>query len=385
VQLVLINLAEIGLRTWEIIVVELLGIMSAATEDTELEEEGVLARVKAAATIILDEYLICESSVDAALFVEDLRAPQYHGALMKRVLTTAMDKTEADQEKACTLVSSLCVRGVVEEKEVEAALEMLINSLPDLGMDVPRAVEYAARYLSHFLEDKIVPETILASLHLLAGAEMGAKIKALVAANVSLPLPVTTTKANIRSLLQEYFVSGSLEGALKDLAELQGQRPGQECVKRVLVMGLEKKNREKEMASVLLSAMTPIYGSEQFFEGFTRVLKDMDDLSLDNPDVVPMVCNFIARAMFDDVLPPGFFDFLPLRLLDNERVRMVAASVSVLMQKHSSTRLMNIWGGGAKNSVQELKASVNMLVQQYFVEGELDEALDAVKQVTSSN
>ena len=45
------------------------------------------------------------------------------------------------------------------------------------------------------------------------------------------------------------------------------------------------------------------------------MLKDMDDLSLDNPDVVPMVCNFIARAMVDDVLPPGFFDFLPLRLV----------------------------------------------------------------------
>jgi hypothetical protein len=44
--------------------------------DTELGEEARVARVKAAATIILDEYLQCQSSVDAALFVEELSAPE---------------------------------------------------------------------------------------------------------------------------------------------------------------------------------------------------------------------------------------------------------------------------------------------------------------------
>ena len=48
----------------------------ADTADTEVGEEGRLARVKTAASIILDEYLACQSSVDAALYVEELRAPQ---------------------------------------------------------------------------------------------------------------------------------------------------------------------------------------------------------------------------------------------------------------------------------------------------------------------
>jgi hypothetical protein len=145
---------------------------------------------------------------------------------------------------------------------------------------------------------------------------------------------------------------------------------------------MEKKNRDKERASVLLSAMTRVYGSEQFFEGFIRVLKSIDDLALDNPDVVPMLSNFIARAMVDDVLPPGFFDFVPQRLLaTNQRAAQVAASVHALMVKHSSTRLINVWGAGAKSSVEELKASVKTLVDEYFVEGELDEALDCVREL----
>ena len=37
------------------------------------------------------------------------------------------------------------------------------------AIDVPKAVDYAARFLLHFLDDKIVPESILESLEHLAG------------------------------------------------------------------------------------------------------------------------------------------------------------------------------------------------------------------------
>ena len=141
-------------------------------------------------------------------------------------------------------------------------------------------------------------------------------------------------KAKIQSILEEFFSSGSMEGALKDLTDLRGMRPGQEVVKRTLVLGMGKKNREKEMASLLLSGMTRLYGTEQFFEGFIRVLKNVDDLALDNPDVIPIMSNFIARAMVDDVLPPAFFDFVPsLLLASNARVRSIASAVSLLMEK----------------------------------------------------
>jgi len=49
------------------------GVLDA---DTELGDEMRLARVKLAATFILDEYLLCQSSVDAALIVEELGAPE---------------------------------------------------------------------------------------------------------------------------------------------------------------------------------------------------------------------------------------------------------------------------------------------------------------------
>ena len=255
----------------------------AATPDTEIGEEGRLVRVKAAATIILDEYLVCESSLDAAHFVQDLSCAQYHAVLIKRLLTAAMDKSVGDQDKAATLVSSLCVRGVVEESDCEAGVELLLKSIRDLAIDVPKAEEYAARFLSHFLEDKIVPEAILESLTQLCGEEKGSSIKAQVTQLLDLPLPLTVMKVKVRSLLDEYFVSASAAATIQDLSELKSKRVGQEVVKRTLVLALDKKNRHKEMASLLLSAMTRLYGSEQFFEGFIRVLKTVDDLALDTP------------------------------------------------------------------------------------------------------
>ena len=54
------------------------GAMSTGTADTEMGEEVRLARVKAAACLILDEFLVGESSQDAALFVQDLALPRFH-------------------------------------------------------------------------------------------------------------------------------------------------------------------------------------------------------------------------------------------------------------------------------------------------------------------
>ena len=201
-----------------------------------------------------------------------------------------------------------------------------------------------------------------------------------------LPLPVTVVKDKVRGILEEYFVSGSLEGAIKDLRELEGQRAGQEAVKRLLVIAMEKKSRDKERASVLLSAMTRVYGSEQFFEGFIRVLKSIDDLALDNPDVVAMLSNFIARAIVDDVLPPSFVSLVPERLAaSSPRVRQVLSTVQQLVEKGGARSMVQSWGAASKSTVDELKAAVKALVDEYFVERELQEAVRCVRELDAAH
>ena len=72
---------------------------------------------------------------------------------------------------------------------------------------------------------------------------------------------------------------------------------------------------------------------------------------------------FIARAIVDDVLPPNFFSFVPERLLvGNSRVAAIRDSLDNLIQNQSSTRLMNIWGAGAKASVEVPSRLIYMCV-----------------------
>ena len=133
---------------------------------------------------------------------------------------------------------------------------------------------------------------------------------------------------------------------------------------------------------MLLSAMTRVYGSEQFFEGFIRVLKSIDDLALDTPNVVPVVANFIARAMVDDVLPPSFIALLPQRLVaSSPLVRQVVAAVQQLVEKGGVQSMVHSWGAASKSSVEELKGSVKTLVDEYFVERELQEAVRCVREL----
>ncbi len=228
---------------------------------------------------------------------------------------------------------------------------------------------------------QVVPESMLSHMTVLVGEKLSQKVLAQVQGMLDLPLPITKFKEAVRPIIDEYFVNGEVQDASEQLTELKEKRFGHLVVKRIIAVALEKKNAEREMASVLLSGLTRVYGSEQFFEGFIRILRSIDDLALDTPNACPLVANFIARAIVDDVLPPVFLTLVPKRLVESGRGREVAALVTGLMEQHSNTRIMNVWGVGARRTVDELKESVAALVEEYYVEGELDEAVKAIQEL----
>jgi len=85
----------------------------------------------------------------------------------------------------------------------------------------------------------------------LAGVQEGAEIKSKVLAVIKVPLAATSMKVVVRTILDDYFASGDLHSAVAALAELEGKRPGQEAVKRCLVLALEMKDS--------VTPYTPIY------------------------------------------------------------------------------------------------------------------------------
>ena len=76
-------------------------------------------------------------------------------------------------------------------------------------------------------------------------------------------------------------------------------------VKNLITLAIDKKNREKEMASALLSALyTEVFSVEYIVNGFILLLESIEDTALDIPDAENELALFLARAVIDNILAP---------------------------------------------------------------------------------
>lgn len=89
--------------------------------------------------------------------------------LVFKILSVSMDKSHKERELLRGLITSLVLRGAVSTAQVEGGLDLLLRSFDDLKIDVPKAEDYFADALAHFIEDQTVPESFLSSVPLLAG------------------------------------------------------------------------------------------------------------------------------------------------------------------------------------------------------------------------
>jgi len=114
-----------------------------------------------------------------------------------------------------------------------------------------------------------------------------------------------TERSIVLEIITEFIESGELKDALEDIKKRR-EIDGAEFVKRTLIFGIERKAYERELTSQLLSGAYSIFQNREMLDGFEIVLDRLPDLSLDVPDAPEALGKFIARAVFDEVLPPVF-------------------------------------------------------------------------------
>lgn len=118
--------------------------------------------------------------------------------------------------------------------------------------------------------------------------------------------PQDDFKAACVQIVDEYFESEDVGELARSLTELGHAVWSYEFVKQAVVRALDKSNRERELLSYLFSSL---YGSllsaSAVQNGFRILLHRVDDLALDQPQAPQLLGTFIARAIVDDLLPPG--------------------------------------------------------------------------------
>lgn len=196
--------------------------------------------------------------------------------------------------------------------------------------------------------------------------------------------PLDEYKKSVVSLVEEYFSTGDVDVAVSDLKELGSVEYHPYFIKRLVSMAMDRHDKEKEMASVLLSALySDVISSAQISQGFFMLLESADDLAVDILDLVDILALFIARAVVDDILPPAFIARARKMLPESSKGYQVlqTAEKSYLMAPHHAELVERRWGGSTHFTVEEVKKKIAELLREYVESGDTGEACRCIRQL----
>jgi programmed cell death protein 4 len=143
-------------------------------------------------------------------------------------------------------------------------------------------------------------------------------------------------------------------------------------VKRLLNSSFDKDDRERELVSQLLSALySDVLSSNAIGKGFERLFEIMDEVVKDAPAAKTMAATFLARAVTDEVLPPSFVADSVVCSLGGEIVDLARLMLS---QHHAGAKLERSWGPGDGRPVEEMKVTIDQVLQEYLLAKDVAEA-----------
>ncbi|TDH74099.1 hypothetical protein CCR75_002595 [Bremia lactucae] len=191
--------------------------------------------------------------------------------------------------------------------------------------------------------------------------------------------PPPAIKKRILAILDEYFTNGDADEVLSSIHDMDKPEFHFEVVKRTITMAMDKHDKERELASRLLSNLyLDGLTASQIIMGFRRVLLLAGDLQIDIPTAKHMLAIFCARAVVDEILPPSFLED---PFITRYAPEIAAEAIKKLSINHATARMEKAWGPGDGRPVEELKVAIDQLTKEYLLSRDLDEAARCVREL----
>lgn len=326
---------------------------------------------------LLAEYLDSHDAAEASRCLRGLAVPFFHHELVKQGLHAAMENA-AQTEHLMALFKRLTDSNEVTSNQLLRGFQRVAANLPDTALDNPAAPAQWNAVLEAAAAAGLLEAASQAELRDMASG----KGAAAAAANGAAAGPtaavaggiggagVPAFKSAMATALKEFFLSADVREVAARLMEL-GQ-PGLHSlfVKQVVTVAMDRRDREREMASNLLSELHPrVITDDQMGSGFSRLLSAADDLVLDIPDAVHLLSLFLGRAIVDEVLPPAFLASTLPSLPDGSLgVTVVQSTGAMLSQRHAAERLQTCWHGGGL-SLEDVRKQMRDALDEFLVAG----------------
>ncbi|KAJ9567797.1 hypothetical protein OSB04_003763 [Centaurea solstitialis] len=324
--------------------------------------------VKKRISDLLREYAENGDTSEACRCIRQLGVAFFHHEVVKRALVLAME-IRASEPLILKLLKEASVEGLISSSQMVKGFSRLRESLDDLALDIPSAKSLFESLVEHAVADGWLDVSFVNSLGegALMEAEDDEKLR--------------RYKAEIVTIIHEYFLSDDIPELIRSLEDLGSPEYNPVFLKKLITLAMDRKNREKEMASVLLSALhIEIFSTQDIVDGFVLLLESAEDTALDILDASNELALFLARAVIDDVLAPLNLEEIGSRLPPNcNGSETVHVAQSLVAARHAGERLLRCWGGGTGWAVEDAKDKIVKLLEEYESGGVVGEACQCIR------
>ncbi|KAK7842512.1 MA3 DOMAIN-CONTAINING TRANSLATION REGULATORY FACTOR 1 [Quercus suber] len=315
---------------------------------------------------LLREYVESGDTIEACRCIRELGVSFFHHEVVKRALVLAMEIRTAEP-LIFKLLKEAAEEGLISSSQMVKGFSRLADSLDDLALDIP-----SAKTLFQSLVPKAISEGWLDASFAKPSGEDGV---------VPDDTKVRRFKEECVTIIHEYFLSDDIPELIQSLVDLGVPEYNPIFLKKLITLAMDRKNREKEMASVLLSSLhSEIFSSDDIANGFLLLLESAEDTALDILDASNELALFLARAVIDDVLVPHNLEEMSCKLppdsSGSETLRMARALLSA---RHAGERILRCWGGGTGWAVEDAKDKILKLLEEYESGGVVGEACQCIR------
>ncbi|CAN6442307.1 unnamed protein product [Victoria cruziana] len=331
--------------------------------------------IKAKIGDLLIEYIASKDKAEACRCMKDLKVPFYHHEIVKRAFIMAMERRSAEGP-ILDLLKQAFDECVINSSQISKGVGRLIDTVDDLSLDIPNARELLKSLISKAASEGWLCTSSLRPFP----PQTGRKLE---------DHRAQTFKKKAISIIREYFLSGDTFEVISILeSEEDLNYAGLKAlfVKKLITLAMERKNREKEMTSVLLSSLC--FPADEVVSGFVQLIEVVEDTVLDVPVAVEDLALFIARAVVDEVLAPQQVEEIASQMTpDQEAVgsRVLHMTRSLLAARLSGERILRCWGGGTSRgtgwAIEDVKDKIINLLEEYESGGDLAEACRCIREI----
>lgn len=321
--------------------------------------------VKKKISELLREYIESGDTLEACRCIRELGVPFFHHEVVKRALTIAMEFKTSEQ-LMLKLLKEASEECLISSSQMLKGFTRLSDSLEDLSLDIPSAMNTF---------ELLVPKAISDGWLDLKSADSDGPSRD------RKDEKLRRFKEESVTIIHEYFHSDDIPELIRSLKDLSLPEYNSVFLKKLITLAMDRKNREKEMSSVLLSALhSDLFSPEDIVNGFVMLLESAEDTALDILDASNELALFLARAVIDDVLVPlnlqEIHNMLPPNCTGTETIHMAQSLVSA---RHSGERLLRCWGGGTGWAVEDAKDKITKLLEEYESGGDVAEACHCIR------